>query len=178
MSNRSAFRTRLSSRKTRIHSHLEYAQYELFWAKVLANIIPGVSPLSVNQKNKKNVTKRVVFSKMSPCFDIAVKRVNQEQKDIDNSVLLTIILLYFYRLNNYQNYTVKFSNSWLQKNKVRFKNLYASQLPISTDFNETISFNEAFQKSLLPYISCKRTKPTLKISCCDTQNLLKMPRCA
>jgi amino acid adenylation domain-containing protein len=147
MSNRSAFRTRLSSRKTRIHSHLEYAQYELFWAKVLANIIPGVSPLSVNQKKiKKMLPKRVVFSKIDPCFDIAVKRVSQEQKDIDNSVLLTIILLYFYRLNNYQNYTVKFSNSWLQKNKVRFKNLYASQLPISTDFNETISFNEAFQK--------------------------------
>ncbi|HEV2524710.1 MAG TPA: AMP-binding protein, partial [Gammaproteobacteria bacterium] len=145
MSNRSAFRTRSPSQKTRIHSSFEYTQYEILWAKALANIIPGVSPLSVNlTKIKKMVPRRVAFSKVDASFDTEMKRVSQKQKD--NSILLTIILLYFYRLNNYQNYTVKFSNSWLQKNKVRFKNLYASQLPISTDFNETISFTEAFQK--------------------------------
>ena len=147
MSNRSVFRTRSPSQKAHIHSNLEYTQYEIFWAKALANIIPGVLPLSLNLKKiSKILPSRVVFSKVDPSLNASIKSVRQKQKDIDNSVLLTSILLYFYRLNNYQNYTVKFSNTWLQKNEVRFKKLYASQLPISTDFNEKTSFNEAFQK--------------------------------
>lgn len=131
--------------------NLEYVEYEPFWVKALADTTPGVLPLSLNLKKTNHLAvSSVACSKIETSLVNKINRIYQNDNCVNvgnNPVLLPIVLMYLYRLNNYQNFSVTVSNQWLYKNKANFKDVYVSQVPLLTDFNETISFKSAFQKT-------------------------------
>lgn len=65
------------------------------------------------------------------------------------TLLLTAVLVYLYRLNNYKTLSIGFNDG----NSSRFYPFFAAYLPLSTPFKDEMTFNDA-----LTVISDKRTK--------------------
>lgn len=122
---------------------------ESFWVKVLAKIMPGQPPLSINIKEvKQNEAQLISHTKVDTTLLLGLNRfVRLEQPDSgqsDNAMtLLGVILVYFYRINNYKNFTLKFSDPDLHHYKGKLKDFFASQLPFSIDFKPGMSFADA-----------------------------------
>ena len=74
--------------------------------------------------------------------------VYPEEGHIEQYALLTALLVYLYRLKNYQNYTVKFSKERLNQhgNNLKFKNSFAVELPLSIEFEPSMTFMDALRE--------------------------------
>lgn len=61
--------------------------------------------------------------------------------------LTTIMLLYLYRLNNYQSYSLNFLDQIYDENKTNFNQYFKQKLPLLIDFDPEISFSSALTKT-------------------------------
>jgi amino acid adenylation domain-containing protein len=131
--------------------YAEYAQYEDYWIKTLNRIIPSSPiPLIPNLKNTKDMVTTMIAS---TTLEKKIVSVGQQQ------TLLTTLLIYLYRLNNYDDFTVNFNPEINMQDKDYFNKFFVSQLPLTIHLSPIMSFVDATQviSSLLEVLKKNKT---------------------
>jgi amino acid adenylation domain-containing protein/non-ribosomal peptide synthase protein (TIGR01720 family) len=116
-----------------------FAKHEAFWVKQLANMHADlILPFSVNnpiagameQYGKSNIADKLKAEIMCRF----TKGTSFEY------ILLAAILIYFYRVNQAQNFSINFGNFNLSQLTEDTKGFFASYLPLATNFQSDESF--------------------------------------
>jgi amino acid adenylation domain-containing protein len=132
---------------------------DLFWSKILSKVIKQNTVLL----QKKPMKKAEPFKKISNQLDFSLEKNTsiffQEKRDLKN-YLLSAILIYLYRLNDYQNLTIPIhprNSNAIKKSTNKF---LTDTIVLTTSFTPTLSLAEsnflineqlASLKKYLPY---------------------------
>lgn len=130
----------------RIQKHFEaIAKYESFWLKKLRTN-PSTFNNSFMSFEWTTCTKGKRTGNSSPYQEIKFDYIRDTDEFGDmNVTLLTVLLLYFYRINNFENYTIPID--YVDNNKGNcLALLYENFLPFATNFNKSDTFIDLTHK--------------------------------
>ncbi|HAT9729820.1 TPA: amino acid adenylation domain-containing protein [Legionella pneumophila subsp. pneumophila] len=101
-----------------------------------------LSPLSQLDKTSCSLNDRKTVTHVPGELLAKLKKLCPEHWQIKN-ILLTGLLIYLYRLNNYSNLSIAFINSQLSSNDPDLNKLLSDYIPLTTQFDSTMTFTDA-----------------------------------
>ncbi len=130
-----------------------HARYENFWVETLTKMLPGKELFYVSSKSNSYLRK---ISTVNVPESIYVKFLENQKNDERQHLLVAIVLIYFFRLNNCENFTAKFSWPELAVKNLEFEQFFSSQLPLTSHFDLEMTFKEALDSVLVEIGSLKK----------------------
>lgn len=124
------------------HPALE-PKIEKFWINEFNNIKNEVQLLAKLEKKTATSHNKAKIVNIPNKYLNKIKQITSEYNIAD--VLFAISLIYLYRLNNYQNISIKYSNNTLKTESQILDNFLSNSLPLTTNLHENISFFEALK---------------------------------
>lgn len=127
----------------------ELAKNETFWVKMFEQ---SNSLNFISFGTKENHERSFVDTQLNKyiVFDNALLETKDSFpfcfKDVKNHALATVIFLYIYRLNNYENFTIGYKSQYVNKKELSY--FFSEIVPINVEFTPDITFLEA-----IPYVS-------------------------
>ncbi|MDR1235547.1 MAG: amino acid adenylation domain-containing protein [Holosporaceae bacterium] len=128
--------------KLRQHGE-KLSESESYWVKTLERA-ESLNFLSLNTSRTKNdvvVKEKIVFSDKT--FSEKVSSLLPEDASSETA-LITMFLLYLYRLNNYDDYSVGYKSSYAESIAEDIGDFFAEVVPINLTFSAEIDFIQAF----------------------------------
>jgi amino acid adenylation domain-containing protein/thioester reductase-like protein len=118
------------------------AKFESYWVKTLeqANNLNFLSLNVLETKNDSFPDGQIVFSDAS--FSEKISRLLPENIGAETA-LITIFLLYLYRLNNYDDYSVGYRSQYVDEAGEDIRDFFAEIVPINLSFSAEIDFTQA-----------------------------------
>jgi len=118
------------------------AHYEAFWIKQFTQTIESIAPF-VDQNTAAQQS-------ASQIIDLSAALQNSQSLNFDHQMnphrlLLTLFLIYLYRLNGHQNLSLYFSNSSFKKLSDKSNHAFAGFVPLTTDFQAETNFEHVLQ---------------------------------
>ncbi|MDR0968672.1 MAG: hypothetical protein LBL99_03530, partial [Holosporaceae bacterium] len=121
--------------KLREHGE-KLAKSESYWVKTITEA-NSVNFLSLNpSKNNPTIKEQTVFS--GKIAKLLPKNVNSE------TALITMFLLYLYRLNNYDDYSVGYKSQYAENATEDIHDFFAEVAPINLSFSAETDFASAY----------------------------------
>jgi len=112
---------------------------EKFWVNEFTHCIDsGLSFLSQLQKNSHSTLKKMTLSVKS---QKAVRQYSENHHVLPKDILLSLLIIYLYRLNNYGNFTFHYHHKATNKNRLAEK-LIANDRPFTTQLKSSMCFDE------------------------------------
>lgn len=125
----------------------QLAKKETFWVRTLEQI--KNLNFWIFGSDDNTICKKVSTTKLSIYADKTFKDKISPSLPVDvdaTSALITIFLLYLYRLNNYDDFSVGYKCKYLEENKVDMSIFFASIVPINLNFSPDVDFQQVVAK--------------------------------
>ncbi len=122
---------------------LKFARYEQFWVKQFSRITEFIEQPFIAQSNTKaRYASSAIELNLPAQFKNLAINANQPM------AVLTLLLIYLYRISNHQNLTLYFSNRKIKGFSNESRNMFSDYVPLSTNFTAESNFEYAFQYTL------------------------------
>lgn len=129
--------------KTLIKHPAMNPKIERFWVRELLNCTNSAVLFLSKMENKTPYKNTSKITKIPNEYLNKMQQISQEYSIVD--ILLTMSLVYLFRLNNYQNYSVLYSTPTLKKDLEGLTEFLSERLPLTTSFHSNLSFLEALK---------------------------------
>ncbi len=108
---------------------IENSINELYWVRQLENALPVKFPFIASESNKPQT------NTISYTYDVDQKTKQQIQGNNSDSyfcnVFLAVLMMYVYRINNYEDFSVGFSHDNLKEKVAKLPQFYAPYVPMN-----------------------------------------------
>ena len=117
---------------------------EKFWVKEFLKSDPKTNFLSRLPKMDNSLCKTPKITAIPKPLLKKLKQFSNEPNQVQ-STLLTAVLVYLYRLNNYTNLSVGLSTDALRTMNAESSQFLSHEVPLSTQFDSRMTFSHAFE---------------------------------
>lgn len=124
------------------HHGERLAKFESYWVKTLeqSNSLNFLSLNASNIENSAIIDEKIIFSDQS--FTEKISRISPENTNSETA-LITIFLLYLYRLNNYDDYSVGYKSDYIDNLIEDIHDFFAEIVPMNLNLSAEIDFLQA-----------------------------------
>ncbi len=123
-----------------------------YWVGELARIISGKSPLSIPSRARRQGSLvqsiKIPESLLSTLFALGKGVKAGDPVWLPKDILLAAVMIYLYRLNNCDNFTIRFTLPDVVEQYAEYEQFFSVQLPLTLKFSPQFNFQEALESVL------------------------------